>query len=570
MKALTRLCLSTATVAALAATTIAPVIAPPAAAAMPAECANQRSAPAHTQLYHSGGSWGANIFGEQSDFGRDQTRVNAVKISIHEGAGSRSQDKAFPGYAAYQVRTSPSSTYFAAPGYGGVDARGLKSLYVFLPQSYVDKTQTLQISLHDPNEKLPTSVSSGNGAEVTLFTANSGSSLVSLEEEFGDPVPDTALTLTSDGIDFGTITTSEAGRVRFPTIPACQPFTVTAARPPRHSKYLQLDPVKRDGLAPGREMDLGVQTVRYQRGSISVVYDDNPDPNADFPVFEVTGPAGRKTYTGDNGRLYFGNAQPGEYFITSEGTGRYSGMTLRKRVFLKPGEDLTVNARYAPTSGVSAPETATTTQVNTSTTVVTPSARTTTATVTQPVTETRTTTQVAAPTTKTETAPATTVTSAKATPSTATVRLTEAVTVTPDPVTTTEVPARLTATETTTVNRIYTTTSFRPQPLITATRVATVTSTASAPAVTRTVDVTETSATPQVVTVTRLNTVTTTQRSTEVETETAVVDTKGNLIAAGVALAAAALTLGGAVAVAIGAVPGLADVQKLVAPIGGK
>lgn len=570
MKALTRLCLSTATVAALTATTIAPVVAPPAAAAMPAECANQRSALANAQLYHSGDSWGANIFGEQSDFGRDQTRVNAVKISVYEYSGSRTSSKSFPSYASYQVRTSPSSNYFAAPGYGGVDARGLKSLYVFLPQSYVDKTQTLQISLYDPNEELPTSVSSGNGAEVTLYTANSASALVSLKEEFGDPVPNTDLTLTSDGINFGTIPTSEAGRVRFPTVPACQPFTVTAAQPPRHSKYLQLDPVKRDGLAPVRETDLGVQTVRYQRGSISVVYDDNPDPSAGFPVFEVTGPSGTVSRSGYNGRFYLGDAQPGEYLITSEGTGRYSGMTLRKRVFLKPGEDLTVDARYAPVSGVSAPGTATTTQVVSRTTVVTPAARTQTATVTQPVTETRTTTQVAAPTTRTETAQATTVTSAKATPATATVRLTETVTVTPDPVTTTEVPARLTETETTTVSQTRTTTSFRPQPLITATRVATVTSTAPAPAVTRTVDVTDTTVTSEVVTATRMNTVTTTQRSTEVVTETAVVDTKGNLIVAGVALAAAALTLGGAVAAAIGAVPGLADVQKLVAPIGGK
>lgn len=569
MRKLQRFCLSTATVAALAASTGA-VVAPTAAAAMPDECANQRSAIANTQLYHSGGSWGASIFGEQSNFGRDQTRVNAVKISIYERTGSRSPEKAFPAYATYQVRTSPFSTYFDAPGYGGVDAQGRKSLYVFLPHSYIDKTQTLQISLNDPNKDLPISVGSGNSAEATLITAGPASASVSLEEEFGNPVSSLDLTLTSDGIDFGKITTGATGRVVFGTVPACQPLTVTAAQPPRHSKYLQLEPVGRDGLAPGRDTDLGVQTVRYQRGSISVSYEDKPDPSAGFQYFEVEGPNGTVSRPSYNGRLYLGAAQPGEYLITSTGNGRYSGMTLYKRVFLKPGEDLNVKAQYVPASGVSAPETETATKVVSRTTVVTPPIRTTTATVTQPVTETRTTTRVAAPATKTETAPAKTVTSTEPTPAAATVRVTDAVTVTPDPVTTTEVPARLTATNTTTVSQTRTTTSFRPRPLVTATRVATVTSTATAPAVTKTVDVTETSVTSKVLAATRLNTVTTTQRSTEVVTETAVVDTQGNLIVAGVALAAAALTLGGAVAAAIGTVPGLADVQKLVAPIGGK
>ncbi|WCZ38422.1 hypothetical protein CJEDD_04035 [Corynebacterium jeddahense] len=568
MKALTRLCLSTATVAALTATTIAPVVAPPAAAVEnPASCLGQPRAYVNSSVVDLSDGWLANVYVDERVTTSTAPGFTAAVVSFPGHITLEDENARFPSADFYEVRYTPQTEYQRVPGYGSVDETGRPILYVFLPM----RTKGLGTILirKDGSHNLPTPRGT-RSVEARLFTIPPAFVDGRVVNEFGNPEPRLGANLQVDGVTVASTRPRLDGAFEFGHVAPCVPASVQLDAPPKYSGFRPHQPVSVGILNPGQSSALEDVTMPYERGSISVVYDDNPDPSAGFPVFDVTGPAGRKTYTGYNGRLYFGNAQPGEYLITSEGTGRYSGMTLRKRVFLKPGENLTVDARYAPVSGVSAPGTATTTQVVSRTTAVTPPARTTTATVAQPVTETWTTTQVAAPTTRTETAPATTVTSTKATPATATVRLTEAVTVTPDPVTVTEVPARLTSTETTTVNRTYTTTSFRPQPLITAPRVATATSTASAPAVTRTVDVTDTTVTSEVVTATRMNTVTTTQRSTEVVTETAVVDTKGNLIAAGVALAAAALTLGGAVAAAIGAVPGLADVQKLVAPIGGK
>lgn len=402
--------------AALAAAVAATVVAPVADGAMPAVCSNERTGETLAQIWESNDFWAVNVFGDQSTIG--QAQINAVEISMHQSTWDRRSEGEFPLVATFGVRTDTSADYVDTVGYGSVDANGVPVVYVFLPEPYDTTNGTLQIRTYDPGQMLP---SPSTGAFATLHTASAASAALKTLDEFGDPAQQIPVSMRSGVYTIPESRSDTDGTVHIDPVPACMSTTVEFGVP-KYSKYVAADAVSLDGLAPATASDLGAQTIPFERGSLSVSVRGADGQPAMNQAIQVEGPGEAQTLTtNDGGLLTLPNARPGTYTLSATS----NGATLRKAVFLKPGEDLSESAAFVATPGTG---TQTTTTV-TSTVVASETATPPPVTVTQvrSVTETRTvpaTTETGAPVVVTSTAPQPVVTHA---PSVATTTQTVAV-----------------------------------------------------------------------------------------------------------------------------------------------
>lgn len=384
--------------AALAAAVAASAVAPVADGAMPAVCSNEREAQTNATIWDPGDGWAINIYPGVSNAGQ----FNAVKISVWDTTRTGDNRGAFPQTATYSVRTNSSAEYVDALGYGGVDAEGNPTLLVFLPEAYDTTSEgTLQIKLEDPDHALPASGTTGTRALATLYTAGAAQASIRTLDEFGEPTQRIPVSVKAEEFTFPASRHSADGTVHFDHVLPCTPATVEFGVP-KYSKYVAADAVSSDGLAPATMSDLGTRTIPFEPGSLSVSVSNADGQRAMNQAIQVEGPGGAQTLTtNDGGLLTLSNARPGTYTFSATS----NGTTLRKTVFLKPGEDLSESAKFvaAPGSGTQSTTTVTSTVVVSET--VTPPM----ATVTQvrSVTVTRTvpaTTETGAPVVVTSTA----------------------------------------------------------------------------------------------------------------------------------------------------------------------
>lgn len=402
--------------AALAAAVAASAVAPVADGAMPAVCSNERTGETLAQIWGGSDFWAVNVFGDQSTIG--QAQINAVEISMHQSTWDRRPEGEFPLVATFEVRTNTAADYVDTVGYGGVNANGVPVLYVFLPEPYDTTSDTLQIRTYDPDQTLP---SPSTGAFATLHTASAAQASLKTLDEFGEPAQQIPVSMRSGVYTIPEFRRGLDGTIHFDPVPACMSTTVRFGTP-KYSKYVTAENIQSEGLAPATMSDLGTRTIPFEPGSLSVSVSNADGQRAMNQAIQVEGPGGAQTLTtNDGGLLTLSNARPGTYTFSATS----NGTTLRKTVFLKPGEDLSESAKFvaAPGSGTQSTTTVTSTVVVSET--VTPPM----ATVTQvrSVTVTRTvpaTTETGAPVVVTSTAPQPVVTQ---TPSVATTTQTVAV-----------------------------------------------------------------------------------------------------------------------------------------------
>lgn len=404
--------------AALAAAVAATVVAPVADGAMPAVCSNEREAQANATIWDPGDGWAINVY---SDFvGAGQ--FNAVKIAVWDTSRTGDDRGAFPQAATYRIRTNASDEYVDAPGYGGVDTDGNPTLLVFLPETYdTNSAGTLQIKLEDPDHALPASGETGTRALATLHTAGAARASIRTLDEFGDPAQRVPASVKADDFTFPASRHDADGTVHFDHVLPCTSATVEFGVP-KYSKFVAADAVSSDGLVPATTSDLGAQAIPFERGSLSVSVSNADGQRSMNQAIQVEGPDGTQTVTtNDGGLLTLPDARPGTYTLTATS----DGATLRKTMFLKPGEDLSEYAAFRAAPGTGTPTTTTVTSTVVASETVTPPPVTTTQ--VYSVTETRTvpaTTETGAPVVVTSTAPQPVVTQ---TPSVATTTQTVAV-----------------------------------------------------------------------------------------------------------------------------------------------
>lgn len=404
--------------AALAAAVAASAVAPVADGAVPEVCSNEREVQTDATIWNPGNGWAINVYPHEPVTGQ----FNAIKIAVWDTSRTGDDRGAFPQTATYRVRTNADDEYVDAPGYGGVDADGNPTLLVFLPATFdADSPGAPQIKLEDPDHALPASGTTGTKALATLYTAAAARASIRTLDEFGDPAQRIPVSVKADDFTFPASRHSADGTVHFDHVLPCTPATVEFGIP-KYSKFTAADAVSSDGLAPATVSDLGTRTIPFEPGSLSVSVSNADGQRAMNQAIQVEGPGGAQTLTtNDGGLLTLPNARPGTYTFSATS----NGTTLRKTVFLKPGEDLSESAAFVATPGTGTQTTTTVTSTVVASETVTPLP----VTVTQvrSVTETRTvpaTTETGAPVVVTSTAPQPVVTHA---PSVATTTQTVAV-----------------------------------------------------------------------------------------------------------------------------------------------
>lgn len=351
--------------AALAAAVATSVVAPVADGAMPAVCSNEREVQTNATIWDPRDGWAINVYPEIPVAGQ----FNALKIAVWDTSRTGDDRGAFPQAGTYRVRTNATDEYVDAPGYGGVDADGNPTLLVFLPETYdTDSPGTLQIKLEDPDHALPASGTTGTRALATLYTAAAAQASIKTLDEFGDPAQRIPASVKADGFTIPASRHSADGTVHFDHVLPCTAATVEFGIP-RYSKYLALAPVSSDGLSPSMTTDLGTHNIRFERGDFTAsILDTDGRPVAGQPV-RVEGPGGSQTLTtNEAGRFTLTEAQPGAYTLSAES----NGSTLRKTLFVKPGESRSVSVSFAAAPATGTQVTATATVTAGARTTVTP------------------------------------------------------------------------------------------------------------------------------------------------------------------------------------------------------
>lgn len=327
------------------------VVAPVADGEVPSDCATEREGEAPATTWGGSILWAVNVYGDQSTFGSASVPINTVKLTVRGATQGE-----FPAHATYGVRTNVNAEYVDAPGYGGVDADGNPTLYVFIPETYTTDIQTLQIQFDDPGQELP---KGRTGTSATLYTAPASQVSLKTFDEFGEPAQLIPASIAFEEFTFPASRHDNAGTIYFDHLPACKPVTVKFDTP-KFSKYLAPVSVSSDGLSPANTTDLGTHTIRFERGEFTAsILGTDGQPIAGQSV-RVEGPGGIQTLTtNDAGRFDLTEAQPGAYTLSAES----NGSTLQKTLFVKPGESRSVSARFAaaPVSGTQAITTVTST-----------------------------------------------------------------------------------------------------------------------------------------------------------------------------------------------------------------
>lgn len=559
--------------AVLAATVlVAPVVTAPGASAVvnPASCMNSSAGSARVTTWKSGSGWGANIYSDPA-MSTARGDIRAVRISFPPHVELEDPGARFPDMDTYQFRTNPGNAYAPVPGYGGTDSNGRPTLFVYLPSAYVDHSVPLQITKDDPADSLPLQARTATSEVVAdLFDDPPAEVSFALRYELGETTHAMRTHLQEGDFGYGTKYVGPDGEVHFENLTPCAEMTFSFDDPPKFSKFLPTKPITFAAPRPGETSDLGEHLVEYERGSLRFTVKETDGSPAAGKSVTVETPNGTLSRTaGANGVVTIPNARPGSYTIASTGT---AGEALRKTVFLKPGENRTETATFVRPAATSAQSTATVTYTTNAATTVTGAPRTST------VTEAYSTT-IGAPTVSTTvTEPAVTEMLQPATVTVTTAPMTAetialsglATTVTPVPVIRTLSPSEVTVTDMQQETATKTSTVLVSGQTREATVTRTVVATAARPVVTAVVEATQTSTSHRPVTTTARHLTTSKATSTARATETVVVDSTGTPVLTAVALAIAAASLGGAVATALGRVPAVANVQHLVASIGGK
>lgn len=546
------------------------VTAPGASAVVnPSSCMSSSAGDAPVTIWRPNNGWGANIYADPS-MSTARGDIRAVRISFPPNAELENPEAKFPDMGVYQFRMNSSDAYTEVPGYGGTDSNGLPTLFVYLPYAYVDHLHTLQITKDDPDETLPQARNSWSGVQAEFFDDSPAEATLSLRYELGETTRAMRTHLQEGDFGHGTKFVGPDGEVHFENLTPCAEMTVSFDAPPKFSKFLPTKPISFAAPRPGETSDLGEHLVEYERGSLRFTVKETDGTPAAGKSVTVETPNGTLSRTaGADGVVTIPNARPGSYTITSTGT---AGEALRRTVFLKPGENRTETAAFVRPAATSAQSTATVTYTTNAAATVTGAPRSSTVTetfsttivaptVTTTVTELAVTELLQPATVTVTTAPMTTETIALSAPAT---------TVTPTVATQTLSPSEVTVTEMHQETTTNTSTVRVPGQTRVATVTRTVVATAARPVETAVVEATQTSTLHRPVTTTSRHLTTSKATSTTRATETVVVDSTGTPVLAAVALAIAAASLGGAVAAALGRVPAVANVQQVVASIGGK